>query len=114
MIDISTFDIGRYIIASGSGLVLIIGLFILAIGAQKNEKYISLGFSIIYIAIGIFVMSGVFADILLIGTIDYKDSSFFYKLSYFISILPVTVGIYVFFKDFYLENKTLANKTKEK
>ncbi|MCT7910326.1 hypothetical protein N5912_00645 [Arcobacter lacus] len=109
MIDISTFDIGKYIIASGSGLVLIIGLFILAIGVQKNEKFISLAFSIIYIAMGIFVMSGVFADILFIGIIDdaenFNDSSFYYELSYFIGILPVAVGVYVFFNDFYLPNK---------
>ncbi len=53
-IDISTFDIGRYIMASMSGLVLIIGLFVIGIGVniKKDENFVSLGYSIMFIAMG--------------------------------------------------------------
>ncbi|QKF59257.1 hypothetical protein [Aliarcobacter lanthieri] len=51
-------------------MVLMVRLFVAGIGVQKNEKYISLDFSIIFIAVGIFVMSGVFSDILLMVIIE--------------------------------------------
>lgn len=113
-IDISTFDIGRYIMASMSGLVLIIGLFVIGIGVniKKDENFVSLGYSIMFIAMGIFIATGVPLDILFIGIDDieekYINISFFekYKLFIIFGICVFAFGMYHFFRYFQLTNKT--------
>lgn len=125
MIDISTFDIGRYIMASMSGLVLIIGLFVIGIGVniKKDEEFVCLGYSIMFIAMGIFIATGVPLDVLLMGMDDieekYKNISFFekYKLFIIFGICVFAFGMYNFFRYFNLEsenNKKMLSQQAEK
>ncbi len=107
MIDINTFDIGRFFIASVIGVIMMVGM-VLLLNTKQDSKYNYLGIFFLFFSMGGFIATGTISDIFLIG-IENNDKTadmlIVERFTVFFGVFVMFVSSFPLFKFFNCSNQ---------